>query len=175
MTDWEATVRRQREAETQLFAEHPWSPVPPDQRSTFDGLDYFQPDDSYRFDLSLREFDVHETVRVETTTSGERLYYRWGEFRFTVGDEECALTAYTRDPSTVRLWVPFRDETNGEESYADGRYVDLTAQDRTADGWLLDFNRAYNPLCVYTDEYECPLVPAENSLDVRIEAGEKAP
>jgi uncharacterized protein (DUF1684 family) len=175
MTDWEASVRREREAEAHLFAQHPWSPVPPDQRPSFDGPDYFPPDDSYRFDLPLHEFDVPETVRVETTTGGERPYYRCGEFRFTVGDEECTLTAYRSDPSTVRLWIPFRDETNGEGSYAAGRYLDLVPQDRTTNSWLLDFNHAYNPLCAYSDEYECPLIPAQNALDVRIEAGEKAP
>ncbi|EMA72633.1 hypothetical protein C462_00736 [Halorubrum distributum JCM 13916] len=39
--------------------------------------------------------------------------------------------------------------------------------------WLLNFNRAYNPFCAYSDAYECPLVSFENHLDVRIEAGER--
>jgi uncharacterized protein (DUF1684 family) len=40
---------------------------------------------------------------------------------------------------------------------------------------VLDFNRAYSPVCAFSDAYECPLVPTENWLDVRIEAGEKYP
>lgn len=64
--------------------------------------------------------------------------------------------------------------TSGEESYGAGRYIDLDASDRTDDGdWVVDFNRAYSPFCAYDERYECPLVPTENWLDVRIETGER--
>ena len=45
----------------------------------------------------------------------------------------------------ARLFVPFADMTNGAETYAAGRYLDL---DRTPTGlYDLDFNRAYHPYC----------------------------
>jgi uncharacterized protein (DUF1684 family) len=40
--------------------------------------------------------------------------------------------------------------------------------------WVLDFNEAYNPTCAYSERYECPLPPAENWLEVPVEAGEKS-
>ena len=71
------------------------------------------------------------------------------------------------------LFVPFRDATNGAETYDAGRYLDLAAQD---DGtYDLDFNLAYAPLCAYSPAYSCPLPPRENWLNARITAGERNP
>ncbi|MCL7419057.1 MAG: DUF1684 domain-containing protein [Halalkalicoccus sp.] len=174
MADWERDLRREREEKDRFFADHPHSPIPQGDREGFDGLSYFPPDDSYRFELDLQEFDDHETLTVETTREGEQTYHRWGEFRFELVGKERTLTAYKGDPSEERLWVPFRDATSGVETYGAGRYLDLEAEDRTDDGrWVLDFNRAYSPFCAYNDAYECPLVPMENHLDVRVKAGEK--
>jgi len=163
-----------RAEKDEFFGDHPQSPIPPDQRGEFDGLDYFQPDPDYRYELELHEHDEKETIAVATTTEGEREYLDWGEFRFEVDDESCTLQAYKASPDEDRLWVPFRDETNGEETYGAGRYLDLEAEHHERDGiWLVDFNQAYNPYCAYSDRYECPLIPMDNWLDVRIEAGEK--
>ncbi|MFB6119707.1 MAG: DUF1684 domain-containing protein [Halobacteriaceae archaeon] len=174
MAGWEQEIRQHRAEKEEYLREHPQSPVA--ETETFDGLQYFAPDPAYRFELTLDEFADHEAVSVGTSTGGQRTYYRWGEFAFTVGGEDCTLTAYRADPDEQRLWIPFTDETNGDETYEVGRYLDLTGEDLTGSGdWVLDFNRAYNPYCAYSDAYECPLVPPENHLDVRIEAGEKAP
>jgi uncharacterized protein (DUF1684 family) len=76
------------------------------------------------------------------------------------------------------LFLPFKDSTNGSETYGGGRYLydtikgaDLGA---SPDAVLLDFNFAYNPSCAYSPQWTCPLAPAENTLRVRIEAGERA-
>lgn len=175
MTTWADRLREERREKDEYFAKHPQSPIPRDKRDAFDGLDYFPPDEAFRFALELHEFDDHETLTVETTRDGEQTYLRWGEFKVEIDGETYTLTAYKNDVDDERLWVPFRDETTGEETYPAGRYLDFTEDDRTSDSkWILDFNRAYSPFCAYSDAYECPLVPRENWLDVRIEAGEKS-
>jgi uncharacterized protein (DUF1684 family) len=69
------------------------------------------------------------------------------------------------------LFVPFLDVTSGHETYGAGRYLDLEAE---PDGtYVIDFNLAYHPYCVYADHFSCPLTPAENRLPIRIEAGER--
>ena len=172
--DWRADLERHREEKDAFLGEHPQSPLPPDAREAFDGLDYFPPDPELRFAVSLHEHDEKETITVETTTEGEQTYLRWGEFRLTIDAEPVTLQAYRADPDEDRFWVPFRDETSGDETYGAGRYLDLEPDDRTAGGnWVLDFNRAYSPFCAYSEAYECPLVPMENWLDVPVEAGEK--
>lgn len=168
-------LEQQREQKDRFYAEHPHSPIPPDHREGFEGLSYYPPTPSLRYELPLHEHGEKEIVTVETTTEGQREYLRWGEFRFKVEGEEATLQAYKADPDEDRLWVPFRDATSGDETYGAGRYLDLEADEhRTPAGdWILDFNLAYNPYCAYSDAYECPLIPMENWLDVPIEAGEK--
>jgi len=176
--DWRAAVRRQRTEKDEYFGQHPRSPIPDDERDEFEGLNYYPIDEDSRFVLPLHEHGDKERITVSTSTEGESEYLRWGEFRFEVGGEEVTLQAYKADREDDRLWVPFRDATSGDETYGAGRYLDLEPADhRTGEGeeaeWVVDFNEAYNPTCAYSDQYECPLPPMENWLDVPIEAGEK--
>jgi uncharacterized protein (DUF1684 family) len=177
MTDtWKAAIRENRAEKDEYFRSNPHSPIPPAGRGSFQGLSYYSIDERYRFELPLHEYDDPETVTVGTSTGGERTYLQWGEFRFEVDGEDVAVQAYKGDPDEHRLWVPFRDATSGGETYGAGRYLDLEpdAHHRGDGVWVLDFNEAYNPTCAYSDDYECPLPPNENWLDVPVEAGEKA-
>lgn len=173
---YEQHLLRQREEKDEFFANDPHSPIAPDQRKeNFPGLQYFPPDFEYRFVLPLHKHEERTEIVVETTTEGEQSYLRWGEFRLEIDDHSITLQAYKSDPDASHLWVPFRDETNGEQTYGAGRYLDLSYEDdqHPSGEWVLDFNRAYNPTCAYNEAYECPLIPMENWLDVAISAGEQ--
>jgi uncharacterized protein (DUF1684 family) len=66
----------------------------------------------------------------------------------------------------------FGDETNARETYGAGRY--LYVKRPGPDGkTIIDFNKAYNPPCAFTEFATCPLPPKQNVLDVEIKAGEK--
>jgi uncharacterized protein (DUF1684 family) len=170
-SNYESRLRDQREQKEAYFREHPHSPV---ANGEFAGLDFYAVDPDYRFELPLVEFDETETIVVETTADGSQEYLRWGRFEFEVDGRSVTLTAYRADADEDRLWVPFRDATSGEETYGAGRYLDLELDEHRVDGrWVLDFNEAYNPTCAYNHAYECPMVPTENWLEVRIEAGER--
>jgi uncharacterized protein (DUF1684 family) len=68
----------------------------------------------------------------------------------------------------------FTDETSGVTTYAANRSLRVAAPD--ADGSVvLDFNRATNLPCAYTEFATCPLPPAENHLPLAVEAGEQIP
>jgi uncharacterized protein (DUF1684 family) len=75
------------------------------------------------------------------------------------------------DRAMLQLFVPFADQTNGTETYAAGRYLDLDRQSSTL--YDLDFNRAYHPYCFYNPQYDCPYPPRENRLAVPIRSGER--
>jgi uncharacterized protein (DUF1684 family) len=76
------------------------------------------------------------------------------------------------DGGAGQLWLVFGDATNGDTTYRGGRFV-YTDPPR-ADGTVtVDFNRAYNPPCVFSPYATCPLPPPENRLPIRIEAGER--
>lgn len=172
--DYSEQLKEQRQQKEQFFAEHPQSPIPRQIQDDFPGLEHFPVDEDLRFELDLEEHDEKESLVVETTTGNQQEYIRWGEFTFEIDGEEYTLQAYKSEPHEDRLWVPFRDETNADETYGAGRYLDLEGEHYLGDGqWVLDLNQAYNPTCAYNDAYECPLIPTENWLDVRIEAGEK--
>jgi len=70
------------------------------------------------------------------------------------------------------LFLPFKEATNGKQTYGGGRYLDLRIPE--SDSVLIDFNRAYNPYCAYSYKWSCPIPPRENWLDIPILAGEKA-
>lgn len=70
------------------------------------------------------------------------------------------------------LFLIIADQTSGEETYGGGRFMYVSKPDSTGT-ILLDFNKAYNPPCVFTKYATCPLPPLQNYLKIRIEAGEK--
>ncbi len=71
------------------------------------------------------------------------------------------------------LFLPFTDETNGQETYGGGRYIDLREADFKNGIVIIDFNKAYNPYCAFAGGYSCPKPPDENQLTISIAAGEK--
>lgn len=174
MVEWKERLKLERENKDEFLKRHFQSPIPPEDREDFEGLDYFPLDPDYRFGLELHEHDKKEEIEVEDTKGGTQKYICWGEFRFPMDGKKRALQAYKADPDEEEIWVPFKDETCGEESYGAGRYLDLELEDRNEDGkWILDFNQAYNPFCAFSEDYVCPFIPTENWLEVPVRAGEK--
>ncbi|QGN05907.1 DUF1684 domain-containing protein [Halorhabdus sp. CBA1104] len=171
--DYSQRIREQRGEKETYFADHPRSPIP--NHAAFPGLEYYEVDPAYRFEVPLEEHDEKAELTVETTADGKQRYVRYGTFTVEIDDESVTLQAYRPASGEDRFWVPFRDATNDGETYGAGRYLDLEPESQqTDDGeWILDFNQAYNPTCAYNGAYECPLVPTANWLDIRIEAGEK--
>jgi uncharacterized protein (DUF1684 family) len=101
---------------------------------------------------------------------------------FELNGEKCELTVLSLRQYAGGLFVPFKDATSGHETYGGGRYLFDTA--KNTDGLVLelevgsqdvtiDFNYAYNPSCVYSARWACPLAPPENVLKVAIRAGEQ--
>jgi hypothetical protein len=75
------------------------------------------------------------------------------------------------EPGSKELFIVFADQTNGDQSYPGGRFLDA---ELGANGEVeLDFNKAYNPPCAFTAFATCPLPRPENRLPVRVDAGEK--
>jgi len=175
-SEWKAEIEKERKIKDRFFkSRYPGSPILFEDRARFKGLDYFPPDPANRFELELHEHEEKGVVRIAYTKGQERDFLRWGEFRFKVGDKDQAIQAYKSGPAEERLFILFRDATSGQETHGGGRYLDLDLnKDQIAGGkWVLDFNKAYNPWCVYSENYTCPLVPSENWLEVPIRAGEK--
>jgi uncharacterized protein (DUF1684 family) len=158
-----------------LFKASSDSPIPTGARAAFTGLPYYPVDPAVRFeDLDLDPYRGSEPEAFQIPTSdGElRPAHRAGSFTFELDGEPRTLAAYVLDGGDDgSLFVPFLDATSGRETYGAGRYLDVFPED---DGtYVVDFNLAYHPYCVYSDAFSCPLTPAENRLPIPIEAGER--
>ena len=173
--DYVKEIESERREKDHFFKEHPQAPVPMALRDKLAGLAYFPPDPAYRLRVKLTRYPKPEKVVLATSKGVPRDMMKWGHFEFTVQGQTRRLQAYKSMPGSGRgeesLFVPVRDATSGKESYGAARYLDLEPSE--TDEYELDFNRAYNPYCAYSDDYVCPFPPRENWLDVRIEAGER--
>jgi len=139
----------------------------------FRGLSYFPPDRRFAVSAQLERSTKSEQIVIPTTLNLTKTYHRHGTLRFAIDGKSCALTAYRQVGSrSKKLFVPFRDATSGKTTYGGGRYLDL--EEPKANKVVVDFNRAYNPMCTFSSAYNCPIPPAENRLRVAIEAGEKS-
>ncbi len=172
---WAARLEMRRKGKDKYFRDNFESPIPPQERETFEGLNYYPLEPSLRFEIELHEHAEKKKIRVAATHGEHRDLLRWGEFRCRIGEVECTLQAYRSDPSSEGLFVPFRDGNAGVETYEHGRYLDLEPSlHHMLDGkWILDFNEATNPWCEYSQNYVCPYAPRENWIDVPVPAGEK--
>ena len=174
-TSQEQQVLQWRAKQYDFFRKHPRSPLLPEEKRNFKGLKYYPFDSKYLFCGPIKRFILHINnpnyyATFLTNKGTNKRYIRYGKFRFRLGGKDYALEIY-RSILSDYLLIPFKDLTNGNETYEGGRYVDAEVLDR--DRMILDFNMAYQPLCAYNDKFTCPVPPRENFLSVEIKAGEK--
>ncbi|PYE54768.1 DUF1684 domain-containing protein [Deinococcus yavapaiensis] len=155
-----------------VFFRGPNSPLPPEERSGFAGLAYFEPNAAYRIFASIVPSDG-EVVELATTTGEARHFIRYGTVTFDVPEGTGTLTLFAPfgDDAPTQVFVPFRDATSGAETYETGRYVEGHVHGDMA---TLDFNFAYFPYCAYGEGWSCPIPPIENRLSIAIRAGERS-
>ena len=152
------------------------SPLPDRYRKNFETLDFFEPDTSFRIWARLIRTPNALPFAMPTTTSRTSTEVVYGLAELEIRDTTIQLELYRNiagEPETAKddLFLPFLDATNGEATYTGGRYLDIPIPE--SDSILIDFNKAYNPYCVYNKKYSCPIVPRVNTIPVPIEAGVK--
>jgi hypothetical protein len=159
------------------FKDATTSPLSEKDRKDFKELDFFKLDSTYVVKAKLKRTPDTEWFNMKTTTSRlskERVY---GTVTFNIKGETFSLNVYQGEENMQTkgledyLFLPFLDDTNGEESYGGGRYIDLRIPE--SDSITIDFNKAYNPYCAYNEKFSCPIVPRENYLPIEIKAGVK--
>lgn len=147
---------------------------PIEDQPGFTELNYFEPDKKYRTKPSLVLLKDSSFVKINNNDGEKNKYWRYAKAIFTIGDKKDTLVVYRKaslPAEDKNYFIPFFDATNGDGTYDGGRYIDLEIKDTSL--VVLDFNLAYNPYCVYNYRFSCPIPPKENTLNSRIEAGEK--
>jgi len=168
-------VMKWRKERDQFFKTHQRSPLTPAQRKRFAGLNYFAFNPKYYFsgqiDREILHINDPKYYATFLTNKGtNKRYIRYGRFHFNLDGKDYVLEVYKSILSDT-LFIPFKDLTNGKETYEGGRYID--AEILPGYKMDLDFNMAYDPSCAYNDKFTCAIPPDENSLSIDIRAGEK--
>ena len=153
------------------------SPLKPKDLKNFQGLDFFEFDSIYVVNAKIEETKESLPFKMETTTDIPADVRKYADLFFQITDKEFELSVYENleyegvEGYENYLFLPFLDETNENETYGGGRYLDLFLNG--TDSIIIDFNKAYNPKCVYDENFSCPIVPRKNFLNTRIKAGVK--
>jgi uncharacterized protein (DUF1684 family) len=149
---------------------HPAHPL----RTSFAGTPAYAPDPRWVLTGRYTPFAEPQPTTVGAAAEGlQHVYDAPGSIAFAVDGREVRVTAFNGG-APGSLLVLFSDATSGVTTYAAVRALGVDAPGPDGEV-VLDFNRAVNLPCAYTDFATCPLPPTGNRLPVAIEAGEKIP
>jgi uncharacterized protein (DUF1684 family) len=139
-------------------------------RRAFHGIPAFPIDPTWRIEARFEAYDPPRSIAVPNALGHIDAETSPGALVFTRDGKSLRLDAVLEKGETD-YFVIFGDRTNGTDTYGAGRflYVAPPVDGRT----VIDFNKAYNPPCVFTPYATCPLPPPQNKLPIRVEAGEK--
>ena len=178
--DFQTHIEAHRDEYKAEFLKDPRSPI--QSKKLLRKLRFFKPDGAYRVQALFSLKPDAQPFEIATYSGITKPYIQFGWLDFEIENVTLRLAVY----KSIRLgsmpgfedylFLPFKDLTNGEQTYGGGRYIDLKASEIDQSGLItLDFNKAYNPWCAYSEGYNCPVPPAVNHLEVAITAGERSP
>ncbi len=174
-----------RAVREQLYREHPQSPIPAEARAAFRAR-HFEHDPALRFEVTIEPAPpaAPGALAIDLPNSGAETlaFTRLGRIVIPFKDGPRPLSVFWMAGYAGGLFIPFRDETNGAETYGAGRYLVDAAKSADLGGdpgaagpgtLTIDFNFATQPSCAFDPRFACPLAPPENRLDLEIRAGER--
>ena len=135
----------------------------------FRNIEMFPIDPKWRVEAEFLEYDKPKIVEIPTAIGTVEKGTAFGKLKFKIDGKD-----FTLEPLGEKneLFLVFADLTNGEETYGAGRFLAVDKPDSTGKIFI-DFNKAYNPPCVFTKYATCPLPTKENMLKIKVTAGEK--
>ena len=176
LTPYELEIREYRDNILVEFLEDDRAPL---EKEDFKFLTFFVADSSFRVNASYTLLPEERAFDIKTSSGNFKSYRKYAQLSFRLNQQDYKLYVYEsmkhREMEEYKnyLFLPFTDLTNGESTYGGGRYLDLEKDKMKNGELLLDFNKAYNPWCAYSDGYNCPIPPQDNDLEIAITAGER--
>lgn len=140
-------------------------------RQQFAGLDYYPVALRWRLEAKFEPSNPPKKIPIVNVLGMTEDEPSPGALVFDVDGQTYRLDAIS-EKGTDELFIILADRTSGKETYGAGRYL-YTAPANDKGIVILDFNKAYNPPCAFTNYATCPLPPPQNRLALSIEAGEK--
>ncbi len=174
--EYKKRIEKHREAYKADFIKEARSPL---KEEDLKHLHFFEADSTYNIVARVERLTNQKIFNMPTYDGTSKEFIRYARVKFTIGKTELQLTLYksialAANPAYKELlFLPFTDKTNQKTTYGGGRYMDLSMGDIKNGELVIDFNKAYNPYCAYSDGYRCPVPPEENDLPIEISVGEK--
>lgn len=141
-------------------------------RTHFPGCVWYAPDETYKVEAKFVPYLPGRTLSIVNIIGETSQEPCPGYAEFQLHGQTHRLDAIAEDGG---LFFVFRDATAGDTTYGASRFLDIAKQPPDNASFTLDFNKAYNPPCAFSEYTTCPLPPSQNILKTKIEAGEKRP
>ena len=174
------SIKRYQAERSKSFKTPEETPLPPKKRRKYTELPFYPINPNYRVQATFTPSAVQTQSDLPTFYGKQTIpFVRRGTLNFTLNGKEYVLDVYQRVPgqkgktlfAESYYFVPFRDQTNGGETFDGGRYIDLSKSE--TEDVTLDFNLAYTPDCAYNKQFICPVPPKINTMETQVQAGEK--
>jgi uncharacterized protein (DUF1684 family) len=169
-------IESHRIEQEKKFRDPQRSPLSREQQAEFQHLNFFPPDLKFRVVATFIKNEKPVLFAMRTTGTALPQYRKYGEVHLQLDGKSLVLEAYqekTRDGDFGNfLFIPFTDQTNGDETYEIGRYLEIGIPEDNA-SIVIDFNQCFNPYCSYRKGYACEIPPQANDIPLKIMAGEK--
>lgn len=172
-----ASVTKFQKVINSEYADPKTSPLNSEDLAEFKALDFYPINEKFFVIAKFVRTKKEKPFVMKTTGVRKPMYVKYGEVFFVLEGKEFKLNLYKNIELSKKkeykdyLFLPFSDLTCGTESYIGGKYIDLKIP--KGDTIVIDFNTSYNPYCAYSHKYSCPIVPLENDLAIKINAGVK--
>ncbi|MEL7834742.1 DUF1684 domain-containing protein [Fodinibius sp. Rm-B-1B1-1] len=138
----------------------------------FDGIERFPIKPTWKIKAQFNAFDEPRSIIVPDVLNEGMPDTLYGMLEFTIDGKEYSLAPLNHPEKDDKFFIIYGDKTNGETTYGGGKYIYIPTPNEDGITYL-DFNKSYNPPCVFTEFATCPLPPAQNRLPIAIPAGEK--
>ncbi|MEL7123728.1 MAG: DUF1684 domain-containing protein [Bacteroidota bacterium] len=173
---YKKALKEHRKSYKKAFVENDQGPL---DNKGVKKMDFYKANESFIVEAAVELTPDSKPFEMATYSGITKTYRKYATLSFEINGEPHQLAVYQnmklmRMPMyRNRLFLPFKDATNGDDTYGGGRYIDMSTNN-IVDGKIeIDFNKAYNPYCAYSDGYNCPVPPLENHLKSAILVGEK--
>ena len=174
--NYHAIIQKHRENYKADFLKDTRSPL---KENDFKDLHFYNPDSTFQVSAAVVPLINQKVFNMPTYNGTSKEFVRYAKVKFILANKKLELTLYKNIALAANpvyknlLFLPFTDLTNQKTTYGGGRYIDLSVLDIKNGQMMIDFNKAYNPYCAYSDGYRCPIPPEENDLAIEILAGEQ--
>ncbi len=178
-TSFEEEIKMYQYVLNVQFADKDRSPLLEEDRKVFKKLDFFSANESFKVIADIELTPNSPSFEMKTNTERIPVFKKYAIASFTIQGKKYKLGIYQEQKIAAsfdednQLFLPFYDQTNGITTYGGGRYIDLGLEEITTPTITIDFNKAYNPYCVYNNKFSCPIPPVENTLPIEVNVGMK--